>query len=286
MKKKLSIIIPSYNSNERLELALMKVCIFKSLEVIVVDDCGSQSCDILRNRFPNVIFYRQAINRGAGAARNKGLELASAEYITFMDADDFILSESVEELLGLLDGITDILYFSPTSHDVYGGKGKRHLKYEKMVLNYLYSENKKDLLFKYHVPWSKVFRCAFLIKNELKFDEVSASNDVIFSLESSLSCKNVKVYDFCFYSVLSHSEGLTGTDTIQRLLDRLDVAIRYNAKLRAINKSQYRVTLLPIFYRLLKIAPKIALKFIIETKLLISDWFPSCRVIAKFLGWR
>ena len=88
----LSIIIPHKNSIRLLERALLSAPISESVEIIVVDDHShtSERANVLAPAFPSVIFLNNRnANRGAGAARNMGLEHSKGEWIIFLDADDY-----------------------------------------------------------------------------------------------------------------------------------------------------------------------------------------------------
>ncbi|MEI6502137.1 MAG: glycosyltransferase family 2 protein [Armatimonadota bacterium] len=85
-----SVIVPAYNAAGTLTAVLEAVYAqtFPILEVIVVDD-GSQddTAALLRERFPQVKYVRQA-QQGVSAARNRGAAEARGDYLAFLDADD------------------------------------------------------------------------------------------------------------------------------------------------------------------------------------------------------
>jgi hypothetical protein len=89
---KVSIIIPVYNRCEKVKLAIDSVLAqtFQDFEVIVVDD-GSDPAQQIPDRVssdPRVRVARHAANKGASAARNTGVTLATGAYLCFLDSDD------------------------------------------------------------------------------------------------------------------------------------------------------------------------------------------------------
>jgi glycosyltransferase involved in cell wall biosynthesis len=76
---------------------------FRNLEIIFVDDGSTDGsgelCDELARKDPRVRVIHQK-NRGASAARNAGLETATAEYVAFLDADDELLHGAIAGLIG------------------------------------------------------------------------------------------------------------------------------------------------------------------------------------------
>ena len=93
-----SILIPCYNSAWSLcTLAhSLKPLLSNDVEIILIDDGSTDdSLSLFESLIPNAICVRQQ-NRGLGAARNRGAELASAEFLQLLDADDTLESGKLE----------------------------------------------------------------------------------------------------------------------------------------------------------------------------------------------
>lgn len=108
---RLSIIIPCYNAEPYINelLARLNGQMTEEVEVIVIDD-GSreefhtdyQWCKVVRQE-----------NKGVSAARNKGLDLATGEYIAFIDADDMVNAEYIKKIFAKIDDENpDYIYLS------------------------------------------------------------------------------------------------------------------------------------------------------------------------------
>ncbi|MBF0104196.1 MAG: glycosyltransferase [Deltaproteobacteria bacterium] len=109
----ISIIIPTYNSEKSIHDCLKSVLdqTFADWEIIVVDD-GSHDLtrsiiesfgkkNGLNNRLVTHYFKK---NRGASAARNKGIRLATGDYIAFLDSDDVWYPKKLETVMAILSG--------------------------------------------------------------------------------------------------------------------------------------------------------------------------------------
>lgn len=103
----ISVIIPVYNVEPYIERAVLSVLnqTVTTCECLVIDDCGNDdSIAVVRNlqqRHPagnRIRIICQACNGGLGEARNKGIDQASGEYIYFLDGDDYIASDCIEQL--------------------------------------------------------------------------------------------------------------------------------------------------------------------------------------------
>lgn len=100
---KISVIIPAYNAEKTIERCLNSVIeqSYTNVEVIVVDD-GSKdrtlsiANEVAKNDSRVKVISKQ--NGGAASARNVGIKLASGEFITFLDADDYIEKDTYMEL--------------------------------------------------------------------------------------------------------------------------------------------------------------------------------------------
>lgn len=99
-----SVVIPSYNAERWIKSTLDSVLAqtHSDIEIIVVDDGSTDdTVAVISEFFPSVKLITQT-NSGVAAARNKGIENASGEWIAFLDADDIWLPNKVQDQLELL----------------------------------------------------------------------------------------------------------------------------------------------------------------------------------------
>ena len=101
---KLSLIIPYYNTYEYTIKLLreLQLQITDEVEVIVVDDgCNEDRLDAFRASNIHILHFMQ--HKGACSAWNEGIRWANGKYIGFIDSDDMIMMNYVEELLDAID---------------------------------------------------------------------------------------------------------------------------------------------------------------------------------------
>ena len=99
----ISVIIPTYNYASYLPRAI-ESCLDQSLgrpEIIVVDDGSTDDTKRIVRTFGDGIVYLFQENRGVSSARNSGLELATGDFIAFLDADDYLTADSLEVRLNV-----------------------------------------------------------------------------------------------------------------------------------------------------------------------------------------
>ena len=101
---KVSVIVPVYNEEEYLSICLDSLVkqTLDDIEIITIDDNSiDNSLNILLDytrKYPNINVYHNEKNIGQGASRNRGLSLATGEYIGFADSDDYVRSTMYEDM--------------------------------------------------------------------------------------------------------------------------------------------------------------------------------------------
>ena len=115
--KKVSVIVPVYQAEETIRTCLNSILKqeYGNIECIVVDDGSTDNSLCILYEMANIdsriIVYHQD-NKGVSSARNKGLELCTGEYITFVDADDVIREEFVGYMLDIAEKFSMSLVIS------------------------------------------------------------------------------------------------------------------------------------------------------------------------------
>ena len=101
--EKISVIIPVYNDEKYLAQCLDSVLkqTYSNLEIILVDDGSTDSIPEVYEKYANIRILHKK-NGGVGSSRNAVLEMATGEYILFVDDDDLLSETHIEELYNLL----------------------------------------------------------------------------------------------------------------------------------------------------------------------------------------
>lgn len=100
---RISVIIPVYNASAFLKKAVKSVLQLEDVkEILLIEDKSTDNslevCKKLENEFENVKLFQHPDkrNHGAGATRNLGLKMATADFVAFLDADDYYLPNRFE----------------------------------------------------------------------------------------------------------------------------------------------------------------------------------------------
>ena len=207
---KVSVVIPVFNAGKYLKMCLNSLLAQTThdFEVICVDDGSKdESRDILQSykrKFYKMIILNQN-NKGAGAARNVGLRHAQGEYVYFMDADDCCHRNLLSKAVAAADSTkADIVCFhfkkmKPNGRRVRSnGYRQEWVDSEEDVFNY---QSCPDHILSVvnPTPWNKLYRRKFLLENELKFEEISSTNDITFAAVSCAKAGRITAVNKALY---------------------------------------------------------------------------------------
>ena len=192
MKELISIIIPVYNVEDYLPDCLESVInqSYSNLEIILIND-GSKDgsgriCEQYRNTDSRIVLINQE-NKGVSAARNKGLEVAKGIYVTFIDSDDYVENNYIEELYSNITEETDMVCCN------IPGNSRREIIKDKWEIAHIFSLS--------GYTWGKLIKKECIA--ELFSEKVCYAEDYIFYLSMLPKLNNVKIlnYDGYYYRV-------------------------------------------------------------------------------------
>ena len=149
----ISVIIPLYNKEHTIGHTLQTVFdqTYKDFEVLIVDDGSTDdSVTIVSQRFsdPRIRLIRQA-NRGASAARNRGVRESRSEWVSFLDADDEWHPQFLETIVGLI-------HKYPSVNMVGTGGFNKNMKTGHFTINLIGKYTNQDLLLNYFINPDKM----------------------------------------------------------------------------------------------------------------------------------
>lgn len=186
-----SIIIPTRNLTDLLRRCLDSIPHRHDVQIIVVDDNSDPSIVDFEN-YPglnepctDVIFTKEG--KGAGYARNVGLEHAVGEYLIFMDSDDYFLYSINKVLDDYIESEYDIVYFYTQNVDTETYLISENSRGCNFYVREFQSEKPNsdiNLRLMFHTPWGKIYRKNFIDKYGIKFDETFKANDIHFGYKA------------------------------------------------------------------------------------------------------
>ena len=213
----LSIIIPVYNVENYITKCLYSVLnqnISKDVEIILVDDCGTDNSMIIAKEIVdkysisyNIKIISHAQNQGLSAARNTGVKHASGKYIFFLDSDDELPNESINTFIGYLDSNKDVDFF--IGNYLVEGNYEGALLKAKQTKYECNTDIFETYVIGYWYPmaWGKFINRKFFIDNNLWFPVSRLHEDEYFSFILALKANKMVVIreDVYVYKIRENS---------------------------------------------------------------------------------
>ncbi len=255
-----SVIIPTYNSKERLRQLLesLRCQTFANMEIIVIDDGGFDGTDELvqnmRECDARISYYWQE-NSGVSVARNTGLDISRGDIVMFSDADDTFPEHALESIVQFMtDHEVDICFGAPVVHrgaemaPCYGLNTTANVITKPADMNRVmsccldgqgFTNGKHTMQFSGSV-WAKGYSKRFLDRNGLRFDpNLPRAQDIEFVLRAVSAAQSIgnlhkPVYDYVVASgTLSHKYNCQLAEQFARMLSRVrnTVTVRECARL-------------------------------------------------------
>lgn len=175
MEPLISVIIPAYNHENYIDEALRSCSeqTYEKIEIIAIDDGSTdrtwQIICSYAEKDSRIKAFRQE-NCGVGLTSQRGVELASGEWITFCGSDDSFPPDAINNLVSKCCGCDLVIGDYETVKDT----GEREL---------VRLPSTRDLPFLvYHsgAAWAKLYRKQFLTENEIRFPALSLEEDTVF----------------------------------------------------------------------------------------------------------
>lgn len=199
---KISVIIPIYNVEKYLEKCLKSVInqTYKDLEIICVDDCSPDNSNKIVQEYlkkdSRIKLIKREKNGGLSAARNSGLEIATGDYIYFLDSDDWIDLDYLEKMYNAITSKNQEAVCSTNILNVFeDGTSKPLMKrdFEEKFVPYSHA---------CQMAWSWLLKKSFLDKFDvifpigLKYEDLYFFNVVIRTLGEVYAINTTTYYHF------------------------------------------------------------------------------------------
>ena len=199
MSKKISLIIPIFNSEKYLNETIESVRnqSYKNLEIILVDDGSTDGskkiCDLNSKRDSRIKVVHQE-NKTTSGARNAGLSISTGDYIMFSDSDDVLDKFACEKMYKAIEEKNaDFIIGNYDNMDESGKIWEQPVfdinKYKDFKLSI--KDYDKSFYIMNSSVCNKIFRKTFLEKNNIKFENSLPAEDAVFTTYCFIKSKNV-----------------------------------------------------------------------------------------------
>ncbi len=231
-----SFIIPVYNVAEYLETCVTSVIrqTYSDIEIILVDDGSTDQsgaiCDALMLRDSRVSVIHQD-NKGLSAARNRGIEIATGEYIVFLDSDDFWESDSALSAINdrLLLSNADVLSFNYVKYDgkINGTPYLPVISYNDVVNKYSFEYQVRKHIW-IACAWNKAVKRELFTDGNMRFSLGVTSEDIDWCVRLALSADVFDYYEVPVVCYRQRGTSISQSSTLKKtncLIDNIEKSL-------------------------------------------------------------
>lgn len=238
-----TIIIPIYNVAPYIKRCLLSVIkqTYTALEIILVDDCGTDNSmeivfDIV-NEYQGdrkILILKHECNKGLSAARNTGIKNATGDYVLFLDSDDEIPLDAVSLMIDAIDDdldfvIGNIKLFGSDTFQFNFSLPTGTVSGNSLILN-TFIEGKW-----YSMAVNKLIRRDFLLKNGLWFKEKILHEDELWSFMLAMKANKMRVINNYTYNYYIRNDSITGKITIKNYESNMRILLEKKILIESLN---------------------------------------------------
>jgi glycosyltransferase involved in cell wall biosynthesis len=231
---KISVVIPIYNAERYLDRCLSSVVSqsHDNLEIICVNDGSSDnSASIIESYVASDSRIRVITQENAGlsSARNRGLQIATGDYVGFVDSDDWIDRDTYRQAASRFasDEALDIICWGArvVAADGYVENVENSRKYHQINLVGKHEINRDTVLKVPVTAWNKLYKNQIIARHGLRFPDGLLYEDNVFFWQYIVRCRHLFYIDQYLYNYNRRPNsimGLSNSRESTRLYDRLD----------------------------------------------------------------
>lgn len=211
----ISVVVPVYNAEQYLQRCIESVInqTYKNLELILVNDGSTDNSESICKEYAKLderIAYIFQENKGVDSARKMGIKCAQGEYVSFVDADDYIEHSFYQSIMEKTEGKNaDVILFNILEESDNDSKIIRNAipegfyTYEAMNEIVFPIMMSNGTFFNFGIiptVYSKLFKTDFLEKTTIYTNDcVSFGEDAAFVFQALIHAKQIEVVDQAFY---------------------------------------------------------------------------------------
>lgn len=224
---KISIIVPIFNTAKYLHKCIYSIQnqSYKNIEIVLVNDGSTDNSLDIRNRFAEndkrvIVIDKE--NNGVSSARNSGLDIASGDYIGFVDSDDYIHQDMYKQLIEsslknyaniaecgycVVNDSYNIILSFPLKKDIINGN------YE---CSKAYLQKKNTTNFNVNKLYSKT------VLENIRFPKYKYSEDFWFNTKALYKCRRKVTINGCYYYYLNNKKSACNVPFSKSKLDVIE----------------------------------------------------------------
>ena len=230
---KVSVVVPVYNTSFYLRECLDSLVnqTLNDIELIIINGCSNdKSLEIMseyHKKYKNIVIINNKKNMGIGYTRNTGINNSNGKYITFIDSDDHVDNNYLEELYNYSeDNNLDITVCNVKRVD----DNNNFISYEQDIKDFDISNLKDNpnLLLDINMgPCNKLFKKSLFDSEDVRFDEKLKYEDIYLIPMLIMNANKIGKLNDVYYHYVIHSNSET-TTMDERVFDIIKIMKKVN----------------------------------------------------------
>ena len=266
-----SIIVPVYNASKFIDKCINSILnqSYKHLELLLIND-GSKdnSLEILKKYEKSnkkIIKVFSHDNRGVAFTKNRGIDLAKGDYITFVDSDDYVDSDYIESLLNGI-GNNDIIV-----------SGYKKFNDKKVLFDLKPRKNDIFYIYKYSATLGKLYKASFIKDNKIYYPiNYQIGEDMFFTMDALSKTNKIVSIPYSGYNYYENLNSLTNSvSNKKKFMNMFSLLEDINNNIKSSEYVDYR--LLYLFYFKAIILNVLMLRKVLSYKELFFEYSKSMK---------
>lgn len=296
---KVSIVVPVYRVEKYIDRCMQSLVnqTLEDIEIILVDDGSPDNCPFICDTYAKNDSRIKVVhkdNGGLSDARNAGLEVATGEYVAFVDSDDYTSIEAYETLYyKAKETNADIVYAGFTMHNSDGTENKCFVLDNtwdnKEIISFLKSmifDTKPDIDTIWMSVWNGIYKRNIIEKNNIRFlsEREYLSEDILFHTMLIPLCRKIVCIPETFYHYCYNGTSLTHSSFNSKKIDCNFSLFELLTKIAEdYNLPEIKEDIILFFENYTR---GIILRGIILSDMSLSDKHRLCNIIYNYPRWK
>lgn len=244
MEHLVSVIVPIYKVEQYLDKCIESIVnqTYKNLEIILIDD-GSpdlcpQKCDSWAEKDKRIKVMHK-VNAGPGFARNSGLDIATGDYVMFVDSDDYISLEAIEIMLRRMEQDQSDLAIAQVVK-VYSDGAQDSSAYPWITDQLITQETAFKMLGSSQAL--PVYACGKLYRkhifDKIRYQSLKCAEDVFILPDVIEQCKIISLIDAVVYFYFQRDTSIVHTKKLVQMIDNMKASLKVSRYLLERNETK------------------------------------------------
>lgn len=219
MKPLISVIINVYNGEKYIETCVKSILAqtYSNFELLIVNDGSTDRTATIANKlgesYANILRVIHSQNIGVSSSRHLGLTEAKGEYIIFVDVDDWVNPNYLQQLYEAIEREEADMSICAYYEEYESGHQEIPLRKPLNTTDFI-----RDMIYgrTWGVVWNKLFKTSLLKKHGITFEKgICNWEDVSFSLSYALFCKKIAYVEQPLYHYVKYNTtSITATEGV------------------------------------------------------------------------